>query len=378
MRDNKERFIEKARKVHGGKYDYSKVKYVDSTTKVYIICPQHGEFHQTPQGHLRGNGCPLCSNQKKGRIPRLTTEEYVQRAREVHGDKYDYSKTVYRNSHEKICVTCPIHGDFLILPINHVYQQKQGCPKCTNRHLTTEDIINLFKGVHGNKYDYSKVEYTKMHAKVCIICPIHGEFHQTPSKHLLGQGCKKCGAVERARKRTKSTERFIEEAKEIHGDKYGYSKVNYVSSHGKVNIICPRHGEFSQRPYDHLHGHGCPVCVESQLEREVELFLIKNKVDYIKQCNQTTFKWLGKQSLDFYLPKYNVAIECQGIQHFEAIRFFGGEEEFEIIQERDKRKRKLCSDNGVKLLYFSTTNKKKLPYKVFKSKTELLENIKKS
>lgn len=299
--------------------------------------------------------------------------EFIKRSKAIHGDKYDYSKVNYVNAYTKVTLTCPIHGDFSILPLNHLYKQKQGCPKCANRGLNTEDIKEKFHKVHGDKYDYSKVVYTKMHDKVCITCPKHGDFWQTPSKHLRGQGCPKCGIDERAKKKTKTTEQFIKEARQVHGDKYDYSNTIYTHAFNKVRIICPTHGEFLQRAFDHLHGHGCPFCNESSLERKVSLFLSENNIDFIKQKR---FDWLDKQSLDFYLPKYNIAIECQGEQHFSPIEYFGGEEEFKIIKERDNRKKNLCSKNGIKLIYYSNvegngciTNKEAL-LEVIKKGTE--------
>ena len=183
---NTQEFIEKAKKIHGDKYDYSKVEYVHSHTKVCIICPKHGEFWQAPRHHLNGNGCPYCA----GKI-RLTTEEFIRRAKEVHGDKYDYSKVEYVHSHTKVCIICPKHGEFWQMPLHHL--KGGGCPNCVgNKRLTTEEFIRRAKEVHGDKYDYSKVEYVNARIKVCIICPEHGEFRQTASEHLRGQGCPKC------------------------------------------------------------------------------------------------------------------------------------------------------------------------------------------
>ena len=159
-------------------------------TKVCVICPEHGEFYQAPRDHVRGNGCPQCANKRRGSKKRLTINEFIEKAREVHGDKYNYDAVKYDNINTKITIICPIHGNFEQIPMNHLLGQ--GCPKCIGRNLNTEDIIKRFREIHNSTYDYSKVEYKGMNKKVCIICPIHGEFWQTPSKHLLGQGCKKC------------------------------------------------------------------------------------------------------------------------------------------------------------------------------------------
>ena len=246
---NTKEFIERARKVHGDKYDYSKVNYVNSTTKVTIICPIHGEFEQTPEKHLSGHGCPDCSGRKK-----LTTEEFIKKAKEVHGDKYDYSKVNFENRDAKVTVICPIHGEFEVTPRRHL--SGQGCPDCSGiKKLNTEEFIKRAKEVHGDKYDYSKVNYIDSSTKVTIICPTHGEFEKTPDKHLAGQGCPDCIGRKRL-----NNERFIKKAKKVHGDKYDYSKVKFVNRNTKVTIICPIHGEFEQTPHNHLVGKGCPIC----------------------------------------------------------------------------------------------------------------------
>lgn len=193
--DRKEKFIKKSEIVHNGKYDYSKVEYVNSMTKVCIICPEHGEFWQTHQAHARGNSCPKCANRKRGDTFRSNGDIFIERAAKIHNGKYIYDKDSYVNAMTKVPILCLKHGTFWMIPMNHL--MGQGCPKCSGRGLTTDEIILSFKEKHGEKYDYSKVVYKKMHEKVCIICPEHGEFWQTPSKHLLGQGCPKCAIKKR-------------------------------------------------------------------------------------------------------------------------------------------------------------------------------------
>lgn len=242
----KENFIKKANERHHYKYDYSKVDYINATTKVRIICPFHGEFWITPQNHLKMQGCPQCSFEKQ----RKPIEQFIKEARKIHGNKYDYSKSEYKGANKKICIICPVHGEFWQRPSTHLNGSE--CPKCSHRSYvyTKEEWIKEAKKIHGNKYDYSKVEYKNNKTKVCIICPIHGEFWMKPNSHLQGQSCPKC--VHRSYKYT--TDEFIEKAREIHGDKYDYSKVEYVNSETKVCIICPTHGEFWQSPMNHLSG----------------------------------------------------------------------------------------------------------------------------
>ncbi len=344
---NTQEFIEKAKKIHGDKYDYSKVEYVHSHTKVCIICPKHGEFWQAPRHHLNGSGCPKCA----GTI-QLTTEEFIRRAKEVHGDKYDYSKVEYVHSHTKVCIICPKHGEFWQIPVHHL--NGSGCPKCAGTiQLTTEEFIRRAKEVHGDRYDYSKVKYVNARTKVCIICPKHGEFWQTASEHLRGQGCPKCAQEKKKDSSlTSTTEEFIRKAKEVHGDRYDYSKVEYVNAYTKVRIICPIHGDFEQNAHSHLNGRGCPKCNESQMEKNTAKFLEENNIDYISQARKKDLVWLERQSLDFYIPKYHIAIECQGGQHFKTVDFFGGKRGYSDRLKKDLSKYNKCLSNNVKLIYY--------------------------
>ena len=252
-------FIKKSKAIHGDKYDYSKVEYVNANTKVCIICPEHGEFRQTPGSHLNGCGCKKCANDGLSSDRKLSLEEFIKKAQEVHGTKYDYSKVKYVNSVTKVCIICPKHGEFRQTPGSHL--SGCGCRKCIgNYNLTKEEFIKKAQEVHGTKYDYSKVKYVNGSTKVCIICPKHGEFLQTPIHHLRGDGCNKCAIENRTALKRMSLEEFVNRAKVVHGNKYDYSKVEYTNCDTNVCIICPKHGEFWQTPYKHLSGNGCPTC----------------------------------------------------------------------------------------------------------------------
>ena len=190
-----EEWIQKAKEIHGDKYDYSKVEYCGAHTKVCIICPTHGEFWQTPAKHLSGKGCKKCGIERTNASNRLTTEEFIRRAKEIHGDKYDYSKTNYIDAKTKVTIICPIHGEFVQNPVSHLHGG-HGCRICAKQEpYTTNSFVKKACEIHGKKYDYSKVKYVNSNIKVCIICPEHGEFFQRPSHHLGGCGCPNCNGI---------------------------------------------------------------------------------------------------------------------------------------------------------------------------------------
>ena len=371
-------FIERTKKVHGDKYDYSKVEYINSQTKICIICPQHGEFWQTPNAHLNGSGCPKCGRMTQASKRALSKEDFIERAKMVHGDKCDYSKVEYINARTKVCIICPIHGEFWQIPNEHL--NGCGCKKCgierskTKQRFSLGEFIEKAHKVHGNKYDYSKVEYINSQTPVLMVCPIHGVFQMRPNDHLQGQGCPNCKLLGLRKKFALSKEAFIEKAKQVHVDRYDYSKVDYVNNRTKVCIICPKHGEFWQAPYHHLLGRNCPQCNKSKLEEQTNILLKENNIKFEEQKH---FNWLGKQTLDFYLPEYNIAIECQGIQHFKPVVRFGGKNGFDKYFENDIKKYNLCKENNVKLLYYTELPQYYtfLGEKLIKNEEELIEKI---
>ena len=289
-----ETFIEKAIKIHGDKYDYSKVDYKKTDVKIFIICKIHGEFIQSPNKHLSGQGCRKCGLLSNSRLKSLNTSKFIEKAKIKHGDKYDYSKVIYKNCNEKVCIICKTHGEFNQNPSSHLCGI--GCKICginsnsKSRTITNNIFIDRAKIKHGDKYDYSKVDYKKSNMKVIIICKTHGEFMQAPKCHLRGQGCPKC-----AGNYLQTTDDFIEKAKIKHGDTYDYSKVIYNKTDEKICIICKTHGEFMQTPHGHLSGQGCPKCAGNYLHTTddfIEKAKIKHGDEYdyskviYKNCNE--------------------------------------------------------------------------------------------
>lgn len=182
--------MEGFKKVHKSRYKYVNSVFKGVNYKILITCRVHGDFEQSPCKHLSGRGCPECAKINRGRQRKTTRLEFILKADEVHNNRFSYTRVSYKTTHSKVVITCPIHGDFKQAPAEHL--QGKGCPKCKGLLKTTEDIIKEFKEMHGDKYDYSKVVFTKMLNKVEIICPEHGPFWQTASKHSSGQGCNCC------------------------------------------------------------------------------------------------------------------------------------------------------------------------------------------
>lgn len=216
--------------------------------------------------------CPFCTKEGATRIRVVDQQTFLIVAKQVHGDLYDYSKTEYKVSAKPVTITCKEHGDFQQTPSSHL--SGAGCNKCAavkigdNTRLTLEDFVTKARAAHGDRYDYSKVDYLNTQKKVEIVCRKHGSFWQAPSNHFAGKGCRKCQAEKLVADRSSTTGEFILRATEIHNGFYDYSKVQYKGSHQKVLIICPDHGEFWQAPKHHLRGHRCERCGKDKLAEQ--------------------------------------------------------------------------------------------------------------
>lgn len=273
-------------------------------------------------------------------MKKLTQEEFIEKSKIKHNNKYDYSKVNYINNHTKVCIICPIHGEFWQTPHDHK-DGGYGCPKCAGNILySTEEFVKKAESIHNNKYDYSKVEYKNAYTKVCIICPIHGEFWQTPHMHLMGQGCPICNGNIKL-----TQEEFIKRCKEVHNNRYDYSKTIYKNTNTRICVICPKHGEFFPTALNHLYsGSGCPNCNFSKNENIINSYLKKNNIKFETQKRFETCKAKRTLPFDFYLPDYNLCIEFQGEQHYKPWR--KGENvllKLKTVQEHDKIKKDWCS-----------------------------------
>lgn len=284
------------RKVHGDRYDYSLItEYKNNKQPLLIICKEHGAFPQSANSHLRGCGCPRCADKKTGDRCRMTLEVFLQKAKLIHGDKYDYS------------------------------------------------LIN-------------KNNFIDSHHEVPIMCKEHGLFFKTPKDLLSGRGCYHCGKESMAAKQRYSRDNLVSLFNEIFNGKYDYSLFNeddYKNKKTVITVICPEHGAFKVSVDNHLYRHsGCPSCKRSVGEEAVAEFLSENGIEYITQhkiVNESLLCENKKMLIDFYLPKLNTMIEFNGIQHYKEISFFN-ERTFDEQQCRDEAVRFYCKNHGIKLI----------------------------
>jgi len=292
-----EEFLQRAKAIHGDKYDYSLSKYVNHKIKMTIICPSHGKFSQLPSNHLAGHGCYKCREENRYKCRAISQENFIKRARLKHGNRYDYSKCIYTHMLKKVTIICKKHGEFQIHANNHV--RGFGCKKCVHEiRFSVDEFIKRAKKIHGRKYNYDlvKSQYVNMRTNVEIICPIHGLFKQTPYSHLQGNYCFKCAMEKRAsRHQRMSQKEFVDRARKIHRNKYDYSKTIHDPNIVRclrlslVTITCPKHGDFKQTAQSHLAGNGCPKCNHIISKLEV-LWLDKMKVPRNASNRHVTLK----------------------------------------------------------------------------------------
>jgi G:T-mismatch repair DNA endonuclease (very short patch repair protein) len=255
--DRSQQFIKKAIKVHGNKYDYSKIEYINNRIGVVIICNNHDEikeFTQIPGNHLKGHGCKYCKAIKLSNTFKKTNQNFIN------------------------------------------------------------ECINKYK----NLYDFSKVKYENNKKKVIIICNLHGEFTKSPCKILAGEGCQKCSIDKISNKYRKDLVLFIKQANIIHNFKYDYSKVNYINTRTKIIIVCKIHGDFTQSPGNHFKYEGCAKCTNNQFSKSqikwlefLEIYYNIN-IQHMGNSNQEYKIKNTKWKADGYCKETNTIFEYHG------------------------------------------------------------------
>ena len=293
--DTKE-FIRRAKEIHGNKFGYDKVDYVNSYTKVKIKCKIHGWFHQIPSTHIDSCGCTKCGIELRAERKRKTTQKFIKDARKVHGKTYGYDKVDYIGSHTKVKIECKIHGFFDMAPTNHLFNNN---------------------------------------------------------------GCKKCAYKRNIKLQRKTKQQFIKEARRVHGKTYGYDKAKYLNNKIPLKIKCKikGHGFFDQAPTHHIHrGQGCHKCVDlknSKGVQTIELFLKQKKIKYERERRFPDLRDKRYLPLDFWLPKLKIAIEFDGEQHSRIGIFSATKEKLRSIQKRDRIKNKWAKKHRYTMIRIS-------------------------
>jgi hypothetical protein len=378
-KDNLETFIKKANEVHSNKYDYSKSIYNKSNEKIIIICNIHGEFYQTPSNHIQNHGCKKCAIDIRKQKQTNTQEEFIKRVNERWPNLLDLSKTIYVNFKSKIIVKCKkcdteyktdatqllcgsgygckicngggkhnkeifikkanevhnynynydlveyknAHTKIIIKCINnHLFEQTpnkhlmgQGCPKCKGRNKTPSEFIELSREKFGNIFNYSKMEYKDMYSEIILICNNNHTFVTTPTKHLNNTSkgrCKECQYINNANLASYTQNEWIITASKVHSNYYNYSNVKYINSSLEIDIICPQHGLFKQKPVTHLSGSGCKLCSNIRVSQSKLLteddFNMKiqeaKKIHNFKYEYNNIYRYNNLLYIDFICPKH--------------------------------------------------------------------------
>lgn len=315
-------FIDHANLVHDKKWDYSKTHYVNTHTKVSIICHEHGAFEQTPASHLSGKGCPKCGFSSSIESRKLKFSDFLERSNITHEDRYIYDEKSFVSTHVPMTISCKKHGHFYQRPSSHM--RGSGCPLCAyeqseltktkNTYVESigEDVesqslnemkkllfVKTANEIHNNFYDYSEVKMTSREDLIRINCPKHGFFEQKAEWHLYGSGCPRCRETERRIQ----TPEFIEKARIVHGDSYDYSKSQCNGNDSTVIIICKIHGEFEQTASGHLKGNRCRKCYVDSTKSNNEYFISK--------CREVHNNKYSYENTKYTTARSNVIITCK-------------------------------------------------------------------
>jgi len=344
-------YIKEFQLIHENRYTYNpNQEFITANCKIIIGCKKHGEFTQRISAHKLGQKCPECAKEDRIKKRSFTEDDFINKSKEIHGDKYDYSNLNFQSLNQKvniICNRCKKIGRgniFIQSPKKHMLSQ--GCPKCAidtkkiPNKLSQETFISRAKEIHGDLYDYSKVNYINSKTPVTIICDIHGEFKQWPCNHLKGAQCKLCSLKKYGKQYSKKDE-FIERVNKIHKNKYKYPNFEneYITNKSKITIVCENNHISKQIAKDHLRGCGCNKYNISSLETYIKSYLEKNKLNF-KENDRLVLDGL---ELDFYLPNYKIAIECNGLYwHSEKN---GKDKDYHL------NKTLICKQNNIRLIH---------------------------
>lgn len=294
---------------------------------------------------------------------RLSNSEYILRARTIHGEVYDYSDTIYEKATEKISILCKKHGKFNMFPYDHL--SGKGCKLCgigktsNSKRYITSDFVKKLEEIHGNAFNYGRVEYVDCHTPVKIECGRHGVFDISPQSILRGRGCPSCAKERMSNLMMMTREEFIRRSIIVHGGKYDYTSVIYTGSNNRVKIKCLKHNEyFLQLPLHHLRGVGCPICKESKGENSIREYLNNKLINYIPQYQMPECRNILPLPFDFKIEINGITglIEYNGIQHYKSIKYFGGDAKHLQTVQCDTIKKEYARLHNIPLLIIKYTD----------------------
>lgn len=300
MKITTEEFIKRSRISHGSKYDYSKAIYVDSKSKILIICPKHGEFLQLPHNHMKGCGCRACKDEGTSKRQLKTTEVFIKEANKVHDYTYTYEKTIYKKAHNKVIITCPKCGDFFQTADSHL--RGCGCPNCwADKVKISRDMfqVRLLKKNKDKNLDYSLISFTDNY-KATISCPKHGPFEISPDTYARTEQI--CPSCHKEKSLIDSWSSFCKRVTSIYGEKYVYPIQDYKTT-GNIKVFCKEHGYFEIDPYNHLYGQECPICTDI-------VYLSKRREDYFARASKKHKNEYSYIEEDYFTKDSIIRIVC--------------------------------------------------------------------
>lgn len=310
-----EQFIKKSQEIHGDKYDYSKVLYINSKTKVIIFCKKHeGYFNQMPASHYK-HGCQKCARKDVGQKTKKSLLVFIEQAKEIHNNKYDYVKVDYKNTHTKVDIFCKKHEYyFKQTPNNHIVNLA-GCPKCKGDRISNlkskgaDQFIKEAMLLYGEVDTYDAVKYKDTKTPIKINCKIHGQYEEYPERYLKGYRCKECN---KKGNRCQDKEVFIKEAEKVHGDIHDYSDTKPIGFKKKIKVRCKKHDkDFELQMSCYFRGQGCPLCMKENYRNR----LTKTTAEFIKEAIEKHGDLYDYDEVEYKLTNSKVKIKCKKHNH---------------------------------------------------------------
>lgn len=377
-----EQVIDKFKAVHGDKYIYDKVKYIDNKTKVIVTCPKHGDFQITPSNHKQGNGCSECGNLTIKEKRTKSLAQFIIDAENIHKDEkgaplYRYSEFSYTKTSAVGKIHCKrCQKSFQQTP--QVHLKGCGCPICgriksakakmKTKERFVEEALRIHTDEYGKcPYSYDTFIYEGVFVKGEIYCKkCECTFETTPQIHLGGSGCPICARQKMRDAHMLSQEEFLRRVQVLH-PQYDFSKFKYTGSYNKSTIVCSEHGVWETTPVILYQGYGCPKCSASKGEKRIQTFLDKHQVTYSQEHTFPDCKDINVLPFDFYLSELHMCIEYDGEQHYTAKERFNGMRGLVLTRYHDTLKNHYCSIKNLKLV--------RIPYWEYKNIDLILQSL---